>query len=97
MRRDKRFWARVAVTALAFMLYASMAVRNYSYRQVIYAYQRLTETADSTEVERLERTIAQRVGTAHTPYDELPKRPRYIHFWDEYNNYGFIATTRNDY
>ena len=63
------------------LLILSLYVRQITYRQVIYSYQRLTETEDTTARKKIERLV----GKADVPYDRLPRRPRYIHFWDKYN------------
>lgn len=79
MERKKR--RKTAVAVVIALMALSLFVRQATYKQVIYSYQRLTETEDTKAREKIERLV----GKADTPYDRLPRRPRYIHFWDKYN------------
>lgn len=73
---------RVSIRILMALIVICMWVRLRDYRAVIYDYQRTAESSERAEAqERIERMI----GRANYPYDRLPKRPRYPHFWDDYN------------
>lgn len=90
-KKDYNRPARIAkavlacLVALAFILMWSKAT---TYRKVIFDYQRMTETNDYKERAALRQSIERRVGRPNTPWYDLDKAPRYLHFWDEYNLYS---------
>lgn len=75
---------RIAVRILLAIIVLSMWVRIRDYRAVIYDYQRMS-TADNYQRADAQERIERKVGRANYPYDRLTKRPRYPHFWDDYN------------
>lgn len=92
-KKDYNKGTRIAKAALAAVIVLSLALlwrRAVTYRKVIYDYQALTETRSATEREGLMKDIERKVGRANTPWYNLEKAPRYLHFWDEYNVYTNI-------
>ena len=82
MERNKTDKAiRTGIRILVALIVFTMWVRIRDYRAVIFDYQRTIDVSDTSAQERIERKI----GRANYPYDRLPKRPRYPHFWDDYN------------
>ena len=76
---------KTAAKILLALLLISMWLRIRDYRAVIFDYQRVATSADtSVRTEALQR-IERKIGRANYPYDRLPKRPRYPHFWDDFN------------
>lgn len=76
---------RTGIRVLLAIIFISMWMRIRDYRAVIFDYQRMAETADTSTRLQAQERIERRVGRANYPYDRLPKRPRYPHFWDDYN------------
>lgn len=71
---DKKWGAAVAVLLLILLLNARKA---NDYRKVIYLY----EDGSAKNRELIERYV----GRPNYDVYRLPVRPRYTHFWDEYN------------
>ena len=86
MERNKtdRAIRRGARIILALILF-SMWLRIRDYRAVIFDYQRMAETSETFVRSNAQERIERKIGRANYPYDRLPKRPRYPHFWDDYN------------
>ena len=92
-KKDYNRATRIAKCILAAVIVLSFALlwrRAVTYRKVVYDYQAITETRDGAEIEALRRDIERKVGRANTPWYQLDKAPRYLHFWDEYNLYTNI-------
>ena len=79
-KTNDRKWG-VAVLLLLLLLLLNTRRLN-DYRTVIYLY----ESGSVANRERIERYI----GRPNCDVYRLPVRPRYKHFWDEYN--GFDPT-----
>lgn len=77
--------ARAVLVALVVLSFALLYRRAVTYRKVIYDYQALTEARSRDEQEALRQDIERKVGRANTPWYNLDKAPRYLHFWDDYN------------
>ena len=92
-KKDYKKGARIAKAVLAAVIALSFALlwrRAVTYRKVIYDYQALSESRSRAERESLLQDIERKVGRANTPWYNLDKTPRYLHFWDEYNLYTNI-------
>lgn len=76
-----RIASRILVALILFVMW--MRVRDY--RTIIYDYQRTADTYDTALRTSAQERIERKIGRANYPYDRLPKRPRYPHFWDDYN------------
>lgn len=90
-KKDYNRPARIAKAVLAGLVavaFVLMWTRATTYRKVIFDYQRMTETTDSAKRAALRRNIESKVGRPNTPWYDLDKAPRYLHFWDEYNLYS---------
>lgn len=86
MERNKTDKAiRTAAKILVALIFLSMWLRIRDYRAVIFDYQRVTTTTDTAVRADAMLRIERRIGRANYPYDRLPKRPRYPHFWDDFN------------
>lgn len=77
--------ARTAITIIVALIVFTMWVRIRDYRAVIFDYQRTIDVSDSSLRSDAQERIEKKIGRANYPYDRLPKRPRYPHFWDDYN------------
>lgn len=82
--------AKAVLVAAIVLSFALLWRRTVTYRKVIYNYQALTESRSQAEREGLVKDIERKVGRANTPWYDLEKAPRYLHFWDEYNVYTNI-------
>ena len=76
---------RICARILVALILCSMWLRIRDYRAVIFDYQRMAETSESSARSSAQERIERKIGRANYPYDRLPKRPRYPHFWDDYN------------
>ena len=77
--------ARTALRILAALVLLALWIRVRDYRSVIYDYQRTTDLSETSLRSDAQERIERKIGRANYPYDRLPKRPRYPHFWDDYN------------
>ena len=71
---DRKWGAAVLLLLLVLFLNARKA---NTYRKVIYLYES-DPVANRAQIERY-------IGRPHYDIYRLPVRPRYKHFWDEYN------------
>lgn len=92
MERNKTDRAiKTTIKILVALIVFTMWVRIRDYRAVIYDFQRTAESSDTILRADAQERIERKIGRANYPYDRLPKRPRYPHFWDDYN----VKTTEN--
>ena len=75
-----RYWA--CALALALLLFLLSERRANTYRRVIYLYEGMAKSSNEPEM----RTEIERyIGRPNCDVYRLPIRPRYKHFWDDYN------------
>lgn len=77
MKRRNNDWKWGAALILLLLVLLLFSRRANDYRKVIYLY----EDGSSKNRERIERYI----GRPNYDVYRLPVRPRYKHFWDDYN------------
>ena len=86
MERNKTDRAmRTGIRILVALIVFTMWMRIRDYRAVIFDYQRTIDVSDTSLRSDAQERIEKKIGRANYPYDRLPKRPRYPHFWDDYN------------
>ena len=82
-RHDKhQKW--IGVASLLLLLFLLSVRRANTYRKVIYHYEGMTTATPATQSE-YRSDIERYVGRPNFDVYRLPKRPRYKHFWDDYN------------
>ena len=76
---------RIGIRILVALIVFTMWIRIRDYRAVIYDFQRTAESSETILRSDAQERIERKIGRANYPYDRLPNRPRYPHFWDDYN------------
>ena len=72
---------RLSAVLLVLLMIVTGKRREYTYKKVIYDYERGTSYASSVTDTSL---VPSRIGKPNKPYYLLPRKPRYKHFWDSY-------------
>lgn len=78
-KSNTRYWC--AAVALTLLLFVLSERRANTYRKCIYLYEGMQTTNNAQMRAEIERYI----GRPNCDIYRLPVRPRYKHFWDDYN------------